>query len=250
VSEGDIRKLLLDKGQGLFDAPPQKPIIFTHVKAANLLLSDLERYSHAFVLACVMDRQMKAELAWLIPHRLEQKLEGFAFPKLAQLSLSDWGQLMRYPEPLHRFPDLMAENLFHAVRRLELAYGGDASRIWEGRPASATVVYRFLEFQGVGPKIATMAANILARDFKIPLSDHYSIDVSVDRHVRRVFIKLGLVPDDATDEKIIYRARSLSPEYPGLLDLPSWEIGRNWCHPHDPDCAACYMRRVCPSSVA
>ena len=43
------------------------------------------------------------------------------------------------------------------------------------------MVYRFLEFNGVGPKIASMAANILAREFKIPFADYFSIDISAER---------------------------------------------------------------------
>lgn len=30
-------------------------------------------------------------------------------------------------------------------------------------------------------------------------------------------------------------ARRAWPERPGLLDLPSWVINRNWCRPRDPD---------------
>ena len=126
-------------------------------------------------------------------------------------------------------------------------YQGNASLIWENKPSSSTVVYRFLEFDGVGPKIATMATNILARDFKIPLSDYYSIDISVDIHVRRVLKRLGLIPPKATTEQIIYRARSLNPEFPGLLDNPVWEIGRTWCKPTTPKCEKCYMNDLCPS---
>src|SRR5690625_3660152 len=95
--------------------------------------------------------------------------------------------------------------------------------------------------------LATMATNILARDFKIPLADYYSIDISVDVHVRRVFARLGLVSDDHSVEEIVYKARALNPQFPGLLDFPAWEIGRSWCRPEMPKCSECYMQSVCPS---
>jgi hypothetical protein len=65
-----------------------------------------------------------------------------------------------------------------------------------------------------------MATNCLAREFKVPLSDYYSVDISADVHVRRVFRRLGLVGEGATIEELIYRARGLHPPFPGLLDLP------------------------------
>ena len=33
--------------------------------AARALVNDLERYPHAFVLACIADRQTKADIAWV-----------------------------------------------------------------------------------------------------------------------------------------------------------------------------------------
>jgi endonuclease-3 len=95
-----------------------------------------------------------------------------------------------------------------------------------------------------------MAANILARAFKIPFADYYSIDVSADVHVRRVFRRLGLISEDAGPEEAVYAARALHPKFPGLMDSPAWEIGRNWCRPTAPHCADCYMRAVCPTSCA
>ena len=151
---------------------------------------------------------------------------------------------------LHRFHEEMSHNLHSAIDLISTAYDGNAAQIWRDRPSSAEVVIRFLRFRGVGPKIATMATNILARDFKIPFADYYSIDVSADVHIRRVFWRLGSISENAVPEEAIYAARALHPEFPGLMDFPAWEIGGGWCHPKAPRCADCYMRAVCPTNQA
>ena len=81
-------------------------------------------------------------------------------------------RLMIKPVPLHRYPERMSDNSYEAVRLIADRYSGDASNIWRGEPSSAEVVYRFLQFRGVGPKIATMATDILSRELKVPLSDY------------------------------------------------------------------------------
>jgi len=244
ANESEISKRLIAEGRRLFNAPRGFKE-FTGQPEADRLINDLERYPHAFVIGCVMDRQIPAEKAWLIPYRLSQRLGDFRFSTLQGLSARRVLSLMTKPEPLHRFPEDMARNLYHAVQKIAEDYGGDASRIWSGRPSSAEVVYRFLQFRGVGLKIATMAANLLVQHFKIPFSDYYSVDISADVHVRRVFRRLGLVPDGASAEDVIYKARALSPEFPGLLNFPCWQIGREWCRPRKPACGECYMNDVC-----
>lgn len=136
----------------------------------------------------------------------------------------------------------MARNAYSAVRRIATQYRGNASAIWMDRPSSAAIVRRFLEFDGVGQKIATMAANTLVREFRIPVSDRYSIDISVDVQVLRVFARMGFVPEDIvarkgdSQEYIVYRARELHPEYPGIFDLVLWELGRTVCRSKQPVC--------------
>jgi endonuclease III len=247
VTETAIRDRLVERGQALFDAP-REPIRFTKINEADRLLNDLDNYPHAFVIACVMDRQVKAERAWLIPHAIAQKLDGFSMKILTSLSRAQIRDLMAKPAPLHRFVDTMSGHFWSAVQRIAGHYSGDASGIWAGRPPSGAVVYRFLEFEGIGPKIASMAANILARDFKVPFADYYSIDISADVHVRRVFSRLGLCATGATIDQLVYKARALHPAFPGIMDLPCWDIGRNWCKPRVALCGACYMKDVCPAA--
>jgi hypothetical protein len=102
----EIASLLVKRGEELFNAHP-KHVIFTNDPSADALLNDLDRHPHAFVLACVMDRQIKAERAWLIPYEISQAIGGFSFELLRELSLDDFRRLLREPKVLHRFPEEM-----------------------------------------------------------------------------------------------------------------------------------------------
>ncbi len=91
-----------------------------------------------------------------------------------------------------------------------------------------------------------MTVNILVRDFKIKMKDNHCIDVSPDRQVKRLFERTGFIPKNASDDELMYCTRELNQEYPGIFDLPTWEIGRNWCHPKNPECDKCYLSKYCP----
>lgn len=221
------------------------PVPFAVKVEADQLVKDLDGHPHAFVTACLMDRGIKAERAWGIPYELQQRLGSFEFPFLLHVSLEELEHAMAYPTPLHRFNTMMAKNMHAAIHRISDVYNGDARAIWAGRPSSMTIVHRFLEFDGAGPKVATMAANILVRDLHIEVSDRYSIDVSVDVHVRRVLSRMGFVPKGESDEYIIYRAREMHPEYPGVFDLVLWDLGRTQCRPQNPACTNCEWAAQC-----
>ena len=224
---------------------PYKRVEFTGNTGADDLLNDISRHPHAFVLGCVMDRQIKADRAWIIPYRFSCKLKGFEFEKLLKLE-QDWIRDFFAQESLHRFPNRMADCFYHAIQTIDQKYQGNASNIWADTPTSATVIRRFLEFKGVGPKISTMAANILVKIFKVSFADTTCIDISPDVQVRRVFARLGLVDEGASNDEVIYCARELNPEYPGIFDEVVWEIGEGLCRPSNPQCAECYLNGYCP----
>ena len=224
---------------------PREKVEFTGNTDADDLLDDISGHPHAFVLGCVMDRQIKADRAWSIPYRFSCELGGFEFEKLLELK-QDWIRDFFVQESLHRFPNLMADNFYHAVQLIHREYDGDAANIWADIPTSATVVHRFLEFRGVGPKISTMAANVLVKVFKVPLADTKCIDISPDVQVRRVFARLGLVDEGASNDEVIYRAREINPEYPGIFDEVVWEVGEGWCRPRNPRCTECCLNEYCP----
>jgi hypothetical protein len=241
-----ITSLLVRLGQDLLVAPPESPD-FNIPAEANNLIADLQGHPHAFVLACLMDKQIKAERAWAIPFEVLRDQGSFEMAALATVRAEAWEQLF-VSKKLHRFPREMSRVFAAGVARISDVYLGDASRIWRDRPTSARLVCRFLEFRGAGPKIATMAANILVRDFRVPVQDYYCIDISPDVMVRRVFTRLGLIPEGASDDEIVYAAREANPEFPGVFDLVVWQIGRNYCLAKAPICTECPLQAVCRSA--
>ncbi len=85
--EEKIVKILVQKGTE-FLKKPFEPSHFTKNEEADKLLNNLDKYPHAFVLASVMDRQIRAERAWLIPYFISQEIGGFEFEKLLKLDMS------------------------------------------------------------------------------------------------------------------------------------------------------------------
>ena len=201
----------------------------------DAFISPFGEYPHAYVLACIMDRQIRSENAWIIPHEICEKIGCFEMTELKKLSREDTVALF-HEISKHRFKDDMANYFFAAVQKIADDYDCDARKIWNDVPSSGTLICRFLQFAGVGIKIATMAANILVRQFDIQLRDKSSIDVSPDIHIMRVCYRLGLISSEKAREEAIYMARALNPGYPGIIDYSCWDVGRNFCHSKNPDC--------------
>lgn len=225
-------------------------IHFINDEEENKRLNDLQNYPHLFVLSCLMDRQIKAERAWSIPGRVAQEIGSYRLEDMAKVSLDEYKNIFKKLK-LHHFNDIQAEYFYNGIQKIMKDYQGNASNIWSNKPSSATVVRRFLEFDGAGIKIATMATNILARQYKIKLSDFYSIDISPDVHVKRIFYRTGLIDKKYKDniDMIIYKAREIYPEFPGLIDFACWDIGRNWCTERKAICSDCPLKEHCQKNI-
>jgi endonuclease III len=236
------------------DLTPDGTVRFTGDAEIDQPLNDLEHRPHLFLLGSIAQFLAGAGRAWRAPIELAKRLGGDSFATMSGWSAAEIeGALASQPPSrpaLHSYPAKLAGRYHAAMQRVVAEYGGHTARIWLGSPPAAKVIYRLLLFDGVGLKIATMATNILARDFGLPFSHRSGIDISVDAHVTRVFARLGLVRTDASDEQITYRARSLHPEYPGIFDLPVWRIGTTVCKAKAPNCAECPLIGECPTAGA
>lgn len=213
--------------------------------AASELVNDLDGTPQAFLFGAFAQRQTRVHLAWNVPLLIQERAGTLDVSELAGLSGDDWVRIMREPTPAHRLPESMAQVYASAVADLNRIYSGSASNIWSGNPSSATVVRRLLAFHGVGPKIASMTANILVRQFHVPLSDYRYIDLSPDTHVRVVMRRLGLVPPGASNDVVVWTARELNPDFPGVFDPVLFNVGVATCHLRKPKCAACPLAEWC-----
>lgn len=101
MSQEDIAKILIEKGKEIFDSPRSKNN-FTNDPEANQLLNDIDRFPHAYVLACVMDRQVKAERAWIIPYLISKDIGGHEFESLLEKDLTYFEDIFERLH-LHRF---------------------------------------------------------------------------------------------------------------------------------------------------
>ncbi len=218
---------------------------FTGKPEIDALINNVKKYPHLFVLACLMDRQIKAERAWEIPYLVCRDLCGaqYEFSPLAELTQS---QIESYfqTKKLHRYNDTMSHIFYKAVQKIAKDYAGNASKIWVGNN-SANIIYNFLCFEGCGIKIASMATNLLHRIFGVKYTDYSALDISPDIHIRRVLFRLGFIEDENDINMAIYRAKSINPQYPGLLDECCWNVGRRYCDPSCPNCIECELNIIC-----
>jgi endonuclease III len=223
-------------------AAPRRHEQFAYDEEADEFINDIEDYPQAFVLGSLCNRMGRAEAAWRIPYKIHNRHKTLNIEELARLSLGDWQEITQGL----RMPGKKAQVLQRGVEWISTEYDGDASAIWEGSPRSATVVRRFLEFYGVRSKIATMAANILVRTFKVPFDDYLDIDISADRRTMRVMTRMGFVKPGTTDPLLfIYAAREAYPEFPGIFDKVLWILAEEVCVPTRPRCHECRFNDLC-----
>jgi len=239
----ELKDKLISMAKRIYQGP-WKVGKFSKNERANELINNISGNPHLFVLGCILGRRFHDERAWETLAFLEERIGSLDVKKLSKLTQRDWENAFMKPTSLHRFHYASAHNLLAALKRINQEYGGDASRIWSDSPSSATVVKRFLEFEGIGHKTSTMAANILARYFKIPMSDCYSIEVTVEEGMKRVLSRMGLV-DSAKPKFIQLAMREMYPKYPGIFDPVLWEIGKFHCFPNKPNCPDCPVNQLC-----
>lgn len=221
-------------------------------QAARELTPDREaeavvrRNAFAFLLAVIFDQNVDFERAWRAPLLLEQRL-GHCDPYRMVADPEEVYRAVSTSPKLGRFHNNLGRWAVAAAERVIEFYGGDVSSIWTDVTASA-LQGRLAAFDGISQKKAAMTTMLLWRFMDVPIREMNGCDVAVDIHLRRVFLRAGLVERDSVGD-MIAAARSLYPTLPGALDPPAWTVGRKWCRPSAPDCPACPLVQACPKLI-
>ena len=103
-------------------AQPRKIVPFTGDVAADALLNDIEHYPHAFVIACLMNKQWQAEKCWSVPYRFKERLGSFELDDLAAVSQKRVASLFIQSPPLHRLKEKMAEVFYAAIQKIRTPF--------------------------------------------------------------------------------------------------------------------------------
>lgn len=201
----------------------------------------------AFLLGVLFTQGVPAERAWAGPYQLSRRLGHLDLARLACDESAVAEAFARQPA-LHRFVKTVPRWVSSAARRVLECYDGHAERIWAPGSHVLDVTARLLEFDGIGPKKAAMAVELLVRQLGVPLEGIECGTVAYDVHVRRVFLRSGLIDRD-TPEEVRRAAAEACPAEPGSLDLGTWLIGRETCRPREPRCDECRLSEVCPRFV-
>lgn len=201
-----------------------------------------------FLFAVIFDQGIQAERAWAAPYFLMKRLGHFEMADIAKMEVSELTEVIARPPALHRYVNNVSKWLKSAAQKIVFEFDGDAINIWNDSPTAFDFIGRLQAFKGIGQKKAAMATQILIRDLKVPVRKLSGTQVAYDVHIRRVFLRSGLIAED-DPEQIILVARTFSPDDPSKLDLPAWYVGRNWCHPRSPDCGTCPLGNSCIKNI-
>ena len=136
------------------------------------------------------------------------------------------------------------EYIFFAIKKIVEEYDAEAENIWKNDLNAEHVVAKLEEFKGISHKKAALGTLLLVRDFGITLNNLSCIDIAYDVHVRRIFLRMGLVDKDNIKD-VTSSAREICNEFPGSLTLPFWVAGREYCRPTNPNCEECYLSQFC-----
>ncbi|TVR28826.1 MAG: Fe-S cluster assembly protein HesB [Nitriliruptor sp.] len=128
---------------------------------ADALLSD---NGFALLVGMLLDQQIAMELAFVGPHRLDQRVDGPLTPAtIAAMSPDELEPLFREKPALHRYPGSMAKRVHALAVHLVEEHDGDASNVWDEASSGADLLKRLRALPGFGEQKARIFVALLGK---------------------------------------------------------------------------------------
>jgi endonuclease III len=199
-----------------------------------------KKIANKFLICCLLDWQMKSDLAWKNGKRLVEEIlddPDDVWKAITSVSESEWAS-RRDQYKLHRFP-AGHTRLWSIAWHIGDNYEADARRIWAGKePAD---VFRRLSVLGAGEQLSRMIVGALRDCGQL---EGAASDVKADVHVCRVLGRV-VCGEPVKPETAGQLTRELHLADPWRLDWPLWEIGTSFCHSRRPNCPKCSLAPEC-----
>jgi endonuclease III len=214
---------------------------------------------HRLVFGMIANRMTRYEDALALPERLCGRL-GYhdILECLLDHTVEQIAETIAAPKALHRYPMRIATSLCASARQIERDWKCDIRSMWaEDECLGRDLVVRLMTLHGVGEKISNLIARSLILNFAgVKCWDGIaSLRPSPDRHVLRVFNRLGLI-DGEDDIQGLFAAAERCRPFESVACDGAWIIGLSWkcgtsdatCHDGNEEGEPCRLLRFCPSA--
>lgn len=215
----------------------------------------------AVIIGTIYDEGTTAEVAWAYPFIIKKWMGNKPLTVSNVLEADDKCFLRGGNQG-----SITSKDVKESTRIIRDDYDGNVERLFFSD--SAEVIYNNLKgLRQIGEKKSRM----LSRDFVVSINYEGELEPSLwtlpfkkkwknQGYSRlRDMKKIGL-PPDIHAERVVKRLENkknidlkqldqfglkVYPEFPALLDLLLWPIGRNFCHKTNPRCEDCLLKEIC-----
>lgn len=198
-----------------------------------------KQIANKFLICCLLDYQIDANLAWRNGYRLVDQILGNpddVWSQITSFQEEEWKSKFKEYH-LHRFPNAHTR-LWRFGKEILNRYDGDARQIWQNK-GSGEVLERLLALNA-GEQISRMIVGALLDSRQISGSG----DVKADLHVCRALGRI-VYGEPTNPAAAVELARQMNPSDPWELDQPLWKISKFYCRPDTPICSKCYLPLHC-----
>jgi len=109
---------------------------------------------NAALLGLLYDQRMRAEYAFMAPHRLHERLGHLDMKRIAAMDPERLREVFAEKPAIHRFTNKMADMTHHIAEILSTDFDGDAGQLWNDGADFGTIEKRIRKLPGFGPQKA------------------------------------------------------------------------------------------------